>query len=265
MDWQTIFSWSGLSSGLSNLGTLLTVAVVLRLWREKLAGIYRAFSVLLLFDVMATGILLFVPYHTNWYARIWMATEAVKLLIYATVTLELYDVALRPFPGILRAARTAVRVSLVVATVISLLTLQIDLSTIAFSEKNVLPLFFAIQRSVILTLAVFQMLILGFLRWFPIQLSWNARLYASLFVIFFLCKSTALLAIILLGRGWTQAFSISVLTVWCACQGAWAILLRQSGESVETSQPLGGKRSDPAALTAQLQALNERLSQAKKK
>jgi hypothetical protein len=243
---------------------VLALAVVYRLWREKLAGIYGAFGFLLLFDVAATITLRFVPYHTNWYGRVWMATEAVKLLIYAVVTLEIYDVALRPFPGILRAARTAVTVSLVLATLIALLTLQIDLRVAVSGEKNILPLFLIIQRSVIFTLAVFQILILAFLSWFPIRLSWNARLYATLFIVFFICKSMSLLAIILLGNKKAQVFSIPFLLVWCACEAGWALFLRQDGEDVETSQPLG-RRSDPTALTAKLESLNERLSKSKNK
>jgi len=260
-----MFSLSELNTGFSYLSTLLAILVIARLWREKLQAIYRAFMALLVFDVVATLVTLAIPYHTNWYGRVWMFGEAIKLLLYAAVTLELYDVALRPYPGILRAAQKVIRGSLVIATLLTLFTLQIDLSHIQLWDQKVLPYFFAVQRTFILTLAVFQILVLLFLSWFQIRLSWNARVYSTLYITFFTFKSMAMLSLIMLGRERTKLLSFAVIVVNCACDVGWALMLKESGEDVETRASITGRRTDPLALTAKLEALNDRLSETGKK
>ena len=255
-----------LDKGLSYLGIALAAAVLVRLWREDLARIYKAFTALVLFDCASTFGLLTLDYHTDLYGLTWMSVEAVKLLLYSTVALELYDVALRPFPGILRAGRTVVAVSLGLATVITLVTLQLDLTSIAeFSQHQVLHYFYLIQRSIIFTLAVFQIFVLAFLFWFSIRLSSNARLYAAIYVLYFTSRSAVLLAANLFGAAQVQPWSVANAAVYCVCLCAWALLLRRSSEDAETNRPMFSKRTDPVALTAKLEAINKRLSRTGKR
>jgi len=264
LSWEAIFSSRTIETILSYGTTLLAAAVILRLWREGLVRTYRAFTALMVFDVVSTLFLLTLTYRTTSYSIIWMTCESTKLLLYAAVTLELFDVGLRPYPGIARAGQQIVRVSLVVATVLTLLTLQLDLSRIPAWHQKALPYFFAVQRTFILTLAVFQILVFAFLSWFQVRLSYNARVYATILVAFFSFKSLGILSLIIQGRERTRTVSMCVMAVLCACEAAWAFLLKRTGEDTRSSATLTGRRTAPIALTARLEALNLRLSDSTK-
>ncbi len=264
MTWPPTSYLPAINTGLSYFAQFLTVAVLVRLWREDLLQTYKSFAALLTFDFVSTVYFqtALTP-GTYAYGRAWMIVEAGKLLLYAAVALELYDVSLQPYPGIRRAGQWVVRISLALATVITLVLVPVDVASIAdISINKVFPSFLSIQRNVILTLALFQVFVLVFLVWFPVRLSRNARLYAFLYVFFFTGKSMAVLYLLLwrTDKELSRALSAANITLYCCCLAAFALRLSRIGEETGTRSPMAFPRPNPEVLTAKLQSINARLS-----
>jgi hypothetical protein len=119
----------------------------------------------------------------------------------------------------------------------------------------------ATERGIDTGLAIFIVLILCFLSFFPIRLSRNVRMHALVFSIFFLSNTFVLLMKSLFGmRLWYEVNTI-LLGITAASVVAWLTLLRTAGED-SSRAPIRFGQEQESRLLAHLDTLNAALLRA---
>ena len=116
----------------------------------------------------------------------------------------------------------------------------------------------ATERGIHTGLAIFIILILCFLSFFPVKLSRNVRVHALVFSIFFLSNTFVLLMRSLFGMHLADEVNTILLGITAASVVAWLTLLRAAGEdSRRAPVPIGPEHE--SRLLAHLDSLNAAL------
>lgn len=126
------------------LATVATAVLVYRMWREQLIRNYRAFFFFNVLSFIAFVVMSQMSRRTNFYAYTYMGIEAARWLLYILITLELFTVVLKNYPGIATAGKRFVTASLAISLIISILSLTV-LST-AVETPGILDRFFVLDR-----------------------------------------------------------------------------------------------------------------------
>jgi hypothetical protein len=116
----------------------------------------------------------------------------------------------------------------------------------------------ATERGIQTALAIFIILILCFLSFFPVKLSRNVRVHALVFSIFFLSTTFVLLMRSLFGMHLADQVNEMLMGITAASVVAWLTLLRPAGEdSRRAPAPVGPEYE--SRLLALLDSLNAAL------
>jgi hypothetical protein len=116
----------------------------------------------------------------------------------------------------------------------------------------------ATERGIQTALAIFIILILCFLSFFPVKLSRNVRVHALVFSIFFLSTTFVLLMRSLFGMHLADQVNEMLMGITAASVVAWLTLLRPAGEdSRRAPAPVGPEYE--SRLLAHLDSLNAAL------
>lgn len=253
------------------------LALYIRLRMTGLHHTYRFFSGYLLFRVVRAALLMGVPwgvsvferepnvpFATNAYGYLWAATEPVVWVFWVLVVLELYSLVLQNYKGIASLGRWVLLAGLVIALMVSALTLHVDLSN-ADQQFHVLRYFSVIDRGVVSSLVVFLLFISCFLAWYPVPLSRNVVVHCIVYAAYFLSLSLVVLLRNLTGNAVTQTVNILLSCVTLVCLVVWTALLNQQGErkAVRIRPPAGAQEEQ--ALVEHLAAINSTLLRAARK
>ncbi len=242
----------------SYLTLALEAALLVNLARYGLLRVYRWFAAYLSADAIETAVGAIFQQDRRLFAHIYFAGQSVKVILAVMVVLELYRLALERHAALARYGRMTVAYVLGGAAVVAVLGLALE-PGIAGDPSPVLRAFFSFERTISVWMLLFLLAIGAFMLWFPVVLKRNSALYIGGFVLYFLSRSTGMLAANLTPQ-WKQAISEAMLLVSVACLVVWLFALTEQGERVETTV---GHLWDPAEarrLTAQLDAINAKLS-----
>ena len=240
----------------SNIAGLALLLVRLR--ASQLHRTYKFFFLYLLVLLGRSLLLLAFDPNANRYAVIWMLTEPLAWLLYVLVVLELYGLVLQKYKGIATLGRWTLLGALAVSILVSLLTLFPSLSP-AGGRYPILLFYTLVKRGVISSLAVFLLLITAFLVWYPVPLSRNIVLYATVYFVYFLCSTTALFIRYVSGHEVTRTVSTVLLGVENACLFVWILFLNQAGEARTVVIAHQWRLEDEERLSEQLNAINATL------
>ena len=116
----------------------------------------------------------------------------------------------------------------------------------------------ATERGIQTGLAIFIILILCFLSLFPVKLSWNVRVHALVFSIFFLSGTFVLLMRSLFGLHLADEVNLILMGINAASLAAWLVLLRASEEG-PVRAPVQFEPEHESRLLAHLDSLNTAL------
>lgn len=231
-----------------------------RLWAEKLARVYLFLTVFLATETLQSLILL--PFRQDTSSYLWsylISTPLLWVLAYLVV-LELCRLTLEEYPGIASVGRKAITWSMGLAVVISALYAVPDLRTIS-GHLALFRIFPIVERSTVLGLLLFLVLIQLFLLHYRLPLSRNRMIYATGYALYFgvFVAQDVLWAVL----GSQVAYFI---TLWIVAGGslvllAGAVLLSQEGEAKVVLKPMDAN-SDRARLQQQLADMNQMLSRA---
>jgi hypothetical protein len=228
----------------------------LRMWLAGLHRVYVYFFGYLVLDLLQTLIPVLVPLESRLYRDLYVASQAFIVAFYALVVLELYSKVLRDLPGIARTTRRYIKVTLVLAIMIALLPLRLE-----SANATLAGYFLFYERTVMLSLVVFMLLVTAFLVYYPVPLGRNVIVYSMGYAVFFVTR--AMVALMTnLGRYWTRPVSSIAMAVSVLCLIFWIIALRRSGE---TKSVIVGHQWNPAdeqKLRMQLDAINASLLRA---
>jgi hypothetical protein len=231
----------------------------LRMW---LLGLYRAYAYFLgflVFELLQALIPVLVPLGSRLYRDLYVASEAFITAFYALVVLELYSKILRDLPGIAGTARRYINFTLVLAILIALASLGLEKA-----KATLTGYLWLWERTVMVSLVVFVLLVSAFLVYYPIPLGRNVIVYLMGYAVFFL--TTAAQAFVYnLGHLWIRQQASIAMGVFLACLVLWLLALSRQGE---TKRVVVGHQWNPAdqqKLRAQLDAINASLLRASRK
>ncbi|HTR36050.1 MAG TPA: hypothetical protein VMH80_09125 [Bryobacteraceae bacterium] len=225
----------------------------LRMWLTGLYRTYVWFFAYLLLELLQILVPFIVPINTRMYRDVFAATQFLVICGYVLVVLELYSIILRSLVGIASLSRKYIKITLGVAIVASLLTLGLQ-----EPQNTITGYYFMFERTVVLSLAVFLLLIAGFLIYYPVPLARNAIVYLAGYAALFLAHATALF-INNLGYYLTRLWGDSLMAVYTLCIAFWLFNLNEQGENSTVALGHKWSRGDEARLLAQLEAVNNTL------
>lgn len=235
-----------------------TAILAARLYKTQLFRVYPWLFVYLSVRFLRSLMLLpFNPTETI-YGTLWMATEPVLWLLYVLIVLELCSLILGKFRGIATASQWAVSLALAVSILVSLLTLSADLSVPIVKYPEIVY-FNVIRRGLFSSLLLFLLLMIAFLRWYPVPLSRNLVTHTIIFAVYFSSYAAGLLIRNLLGFGVTRLFSTALEAISVACLAAWILLLSPAGEARPLKLRPKIDPSDEQRILEHLNALNSSL------
>ena len=155
-----------------------------RLWSQKLAGVYLFLTVFLAGETVQDLVGLPIPQNSRLYAWLFVYSSPILWLFAYFVVLELYRLILEDYPGIASVGRKAVTWCLGLALAVSVLYALPDMKG-ASGPSPILRIYFVAERSTVLGLLLFLVLIQIFLLHYRLRLSRNRMIYATGYAVYF--------------------------------------------------------------------------------
>ncbi len=226
-----------------------------RLWSEKLARAYLFLSVFLWVETLETVVL--VPVDSGTYRYIYFIATPVLWILAYLVVLELYRLVLEDYPGIASVGRKAVSGALGLAVVISVGYAIPDLR----APGGPIHLYVVLERSTVLGILLFLVLIQLFLLRYRLRLSPNRIVYATGYAIYFAVTMAQDVVVTSLGLRPVYSYTLLMNVGASILLVAGAALLSQAGE-VKPQLETVDSGADRARLQQQLADINHLLSRA---
>lgn len=229
------------------------IGLVFRLFQTGLHRTYPVFFYFLVAEVAQSIVLSLTDYGSVMYRNLFLVTASTIVCFYVLIVLELYTIVWRNLTGIASLARTFTKISLGIAVVVSLLVLKFE-----NRPANVVGRFIIVERSIILSLVFFVLLVTAFLVYYPTRLNRNVIVYSIGYAFYFLSTATALFVdnIRLLN---ITAVNYILLTVSALSLLFWLACLNRQGEKTEIVMGHLWDRRDETRLLRQLQDINASL------
>ena len=237
------------------LGSMLMVLMLYR------TGLYRRYPIFFVFFIfrIPNGIWpLFLEVSSPLYQQVWVLTEPIELGFYVLMVVELYKLVLEKYKGLYSLGRWALYLSLAISVSISAISLLPRIKPSMPQESKVMFYMLATERGIDTALVISIVLILCFLSFFPVKLSWNVRVHALVFSIFFLSGTFVVLMRSLFGLRMAHEANTVLMGITAASLVAWLTLLRVAGEDLPHAPVLYGQEHE-SRLLAHLDSLNAAL------
>ncbi len=244
----------------------LLAVLVCRLAQAGLARRYVWFCGLLCVHLTQSLVVATLRPNPNmqWYAEFYLLTQPLLWFFYIVTVLELYGGILRDHPGIATLGRRTLMAGLVIAVVVSGLTLQADLQGLS-DNSRILVYYGVVERGILFSLVIFLVIMLLFLARYPVPLKRNLAVHAIVYSVFFLTSALALFVMNVTGFEIRRVVSTALLAIADACLVAWLVLLRPAGEEQTVVLRQSLTPQDEVRLLEQLEALNASLSRSLRK
>jgi hypothetical protein len=219
---------------------------------------YPIFFSYFIFKVPHNTCPLFLDMHSNAYMHFWVVTEPLAMGFYVLMVVELYRLVLEKYKGLYTIGRWAMYVCSIASVAIAAISLIPRIKPQTPQASKVIGYVLAGERGIVLSLAIFLILLLFFLAMFPVRLSRNVRVHALIFTVFFLSNTTALLVRTLFGMALAVEVNTAFSIVSACSVFAWLIFLRPEGEEVPGPTLYLGKDYEERVLSG-LNNLNSTL------
>jgi hypothetical protein len=240
-------------SAASALGCLMSVA------RFSLSGLsrrYPAFTCFFAFLVVDSSFPVLLSQDSDLYFYVWIVAEPVLRVFCVFGVLELYRLMLERYKGLYSLGRWVMYGASIVSVAVSVLML-LPRITPALPQRSVyLGYVYAFNRGVDFSLTVFILLILLFLSQYPVVLSRNLVVHASLYSIYFLCSGTYSFVHRVVWNHSAPVLDTAFAGIVAACTIAWFFLLTPKGEEVKASRIRFSPEYE-ARVLEKLDALNQ--------
>ncbi len=244
---------------LTYLNILAAGALIVRLFGEHLAGIYRMLVLYLVADTLEGVLTLALAGNNRAIYFTYAAGQTVKVTVAIFVAMELFRLALAQQPALGRWGKRAIGYFFCVAAVIAAIYVAVKpvsrRAALSFLAGRFLPFEGAMDLAVLVLLILMTI----FLVWFPVRARRNAALCIAGFVIYSFQRWTGIF-LVDLWPSCRQLVSPIQLSISFLCLAAWVILLKRKGEISVVTTGHRWNSSEAERLTAQLDAINARLS-----
>ena len=234
--------------------------VAIRLLQLGLHRTYRWFFLYWTLSLVRSLILYPLDIRGQVYFRVWKWTEPVIWLLQILVVLELYHLVLRPYRGIYSLGRWFFWFAVGVAVAVASASVAR-----AWEPRPPREIFFLIHGGIQAALAIFILLLIGFIAFYPMPLARNLIVHCCVYGIYFFSQSAVVFMRFLNVSAPIPAVSSIYMAVGIGCQLAWMLLLSRKGEEETTTLGLHARPEDQKRLLEQLNALNATLLHTAKK
>jgi hypothetical protein len=240
------------------LGSML---MALMLYRTGLYRRYPIFFAFFIFRIPNSIWPLFLAVSSPLYLKVWVLTEPIELGFYVLMVVELYKLVLEKYKGLYSLGRWALYFSLAISVSASAISLLPRIKPSMPQSSKIMFYMLATERGVHTGLAIFIILILCFLSFFPVKLSRNSRVHALVFSIFFLSHTFVALMRSLFGLHLADTVNTVLMGITAASIVAWLTLLRATGEETQSAPAVYGPEEE-SRLLMHLDSLNAALLRA---
>lgn len=233
--------------------------VVWHLYSLDLHRKYRFFFLVIVVQVARSVSLLPFDNRTQIYYEIWLWTEPVLWLSYILVVYELYSLVLKQYRGISSVSRRFFFASVAISSLVASVFVMATTATALNGRQRMLYPYVLLERSIFGTLGIFLFLLLVLVAWFPVPLSRNLLLHATIYTGYFFINNVFVMFWQIAGKKVIALTNDVRLLTAIVCYASWVFLLSRRGEERTTSLSLGRNEVEERRLLGQLQALNSTL------
>jgi hypothetical protein len=256
--------WEQIAKGVD---VALCVALIARLLVLRLHRVYRIFCLFLLSELLGS-LIAFVKYLAPEsrpdYRIIWMVAESVIWIFILWTVYALLGAVLANLPGILGFSQKLLNIAFISAAILGLLTAPAEYS-LSGAAAYVDPIArsvgigFVLDR-VLSTVALLVLVsILGFMLWFPVEVSRNLIVFSTGFLVYFAAKTALSLTRSFSSLEDVRLVSQLIMLISGACFAYWAMFISRQGETVPVRIGHSWHRRDQERLIGQLDAMNAAL------
>lgn len=236
------------------------IVLLWRLWSQKLAGVYPFLTMFLAAEMIQNLGLFPLNQNSTIYGWAYVLSDPIIWALAFGVVLELCRLILEDYPGIASVGRKAVSVCMGLALVIAAVYAVPALRT-TNGKFPVLRIFYIAERSAVLSLLLFLVLIQLFLFRYKVQLSPNRMIYATGYALYFSFGVAEDIVFTSLGVRVAPAVSLWTVVIGGVVLLAGAVLLRRGGE-VKVIHAPAGEDDARVRLQEQLVEMNRLLTRA---
>lgn len=233
-------------------------AVLIKLWRHRLAAIYPLFTLFLSFQFLRSVTLIQISPRSDLFGWIWIPTEILTWILCYLVVFEIYSKVLQDYPGIRRATRLVLSAGLGLCLGLAAVTLWVDIAH-GVEKFPVLGAVNVVRRWAASTLMLFLFLMLGYLAWYPAPLKRNLIVHAVLNTLYCFAISVGVFYRNIVGPEIARVLSVALGAATLLILLGWSALLSRSGEERMSSAGRLWSRKDHHRVLAQLAAINQAL------
>ena len=243
---------------LRSLNILACALVVWRLYASSLHRTYRLFFAYVMLQLARSVVLLPLSSKGVTYYRIWVITQPLLWLLYVLVVFELYSLVWKQYRGIYSLGRWFLVAAVSMSVLLSALAVFPTVSSSPGNRPEVLYYAGLIERGVVTSLALFLLLLLALVTWFPVPLSRNLLTHCCVYSAYFFANNVTALYWYTGSRHayWGSVFKLGVAL---ACFSCWVFFLCRAGETRIASLQLGRSPLQEKRLLGQLETLNATL------
>jgi hypothetical protein len=201
-----------------------------------------------------------IPPRSDLYAQVYFLSTPILWILAYLVVLELYRLILEDYPGIASVGRKAISWSMGLAIAVSVVYAIPDLRT-SSGEFPILRIYYIVERSIVLGLLLFLVLIQLFLFRYRLRLSPNRMIYATGYALYFGVGVAQDIIYTALGIRVVYTFDLWIVAAAGVILLAGAGLLSKKGE-VRVQLESVDSNDDRTRLQQQLVDINRVLSRA---
>lgn len=252
--------WEGWQPFVLIFSVLCHIVLLWRLWSQGLFRVYIFLSCFLIAE--GVGVIALLPANPKsfLYADIYFVFTPLLWILSYLVVLELYRLVLEDYPGISAVGRRAVSLALVLGVAIAIAYAIPDLRA-GGGGFPLLRIFIVLERSVVLGILIFLVLIQVFLLRYRLRLSPNRMVYATGYGIYFAVTMAQDVIITSLGVKVVYGYTLIMTVGASLLLLVGAALLSRKGE-VKVALEATDSSDDRIRLQQQLSDINRMLSRA---
>jgi hypothetical protein len=242
----------------------LTAAVLAKLWTTGLIKNYKLLFCYLATDFLSSIIALFITYRSAAYGYYYFSAQTLKILIATFMLMEIYALALEGTPALAQFGRNSVGYITAAAGAIPVVGLALNSSGIAHPYFRA---FLRFEQTINATMAIFLILILMFMAWFPVRLRRNVIAYISGFILWSLSRA---ISVYIISRWFTDkrishGSDTVQLVVDLVCLSLWLFGMRREGEVRTAVVGHLWNKAEADRLIEQLDTVNASLARLRRK
>jgi hypothetical protein len=253
------------TSGLWLANIVLLVILAGKLVQSGLFLRYKAFFFLVCFLAARNSVIELLSGKLEPSFWFWLATEPILVLSFIVAVIETYALALNHYRSLRTFSSHVLGWSIVIASVISVLSILPDLQFNAEPENAMFLLTNVVRRGIYTSLLAFLSLLLVGITIYPVKMSRNAVIHCILFSVLFFSYAATILGMNFKGYDFVEVVNSVFAVVDSVVFVLWIVLLSPAGETVQRSVRANLSEEEAARMMKVIQRMNDAIADTSKR